>query len=297
MAVRVYWKGYLKLSLVSCAVGLVPAISASERARFNMLNRQTGNRLRQRMVDEVTGEEVEREDRVRGYEVGRGVYVEVEDEELDRIALESTHTIEIESFVPRSEIDKRYLDTPYYLIPNDPVAQEAFAVIREAMRDEKRVALARVVLYRRERIIMLEALGKGMLATTLRYAYEVRSEQPVFDDIPDIKVSGEMLKLATHIMEQKAGHFDPRTFEDRYENAVQELLKAKQKGLPIPAEREAPAPSNVINIMDALRRSVAAERGGKGRAAAGASRRAAKKPAARAAARRAAARGRVKRAG
>jgi DNA end-binding protein Ku len=257
MAVRVYWKGYLKLSLVSCAVALVPATSASERTRFHTLNRKTGNRLRQRMVDEVTEEVVEREDRVKGYEVGRGAYVQVEDEELDKIALESNHTIEIESFVPRAEIDKRYLDTPYYLIPNDNVSQEAFAVIREAMRDEKRVALARVVLHRRERIVMIEAFEKGMLATTLHYAYEVRDAAPYFEEIPDTAIPAEMKKLATHILDQKAAHFDPKKFEDRYEDAVQALLKAKQAGLPA-QEPEAPAPSNVIDIMDALRRSVAA---------------------------------------
>jgi DNA end-binding protein Ku len=259
MAVRVYWKGYLKLSLVSCAVALVPASSSTERTRFHTLNRETGNRLRQRMVDEVTEEVVEREDRVKGYEVGRGSYIQVEDDELDKVALESNHTIEIETFVPRAEIDKRYLDAPYYLIPNDPMSQEAFAVIREAMRDEKRVALARVVLHRRERIVMLEALEKGMLATTLRYGYEVRDAEPYFEDIPDVSIPAEMKKLATHILEQKAGHFDPTKFEDRYEDAVQSLLKAKQAGLP-PAEKEAPAPGNVVNIMDALRKSVAVEK-------------------------------------
>lgn len=292
MAVRVYWKGYLKLSLVSCAVALVPASSTNERTRFHTLNRETGNRLRQRMVDEVTEEVVERDDRVKGYEVGRGSYVQVEDDELEKIALESNHTIEIESFVPRSEIDKRYLDTPYYLIPNDAVAQEAFAVIREAMRDEKRVALARVVLHRRERIIMLEAMDKGMLATTLRYAYEVREADPYFEEIPDVTIPAEMKKLATHILEQKAGHFDPKKFEDRYEDAVQALLKAKQAGLP-PVEPETPVTSNVVNIMDALRKSVAVEK------RAGNARRepARRKPAAKKSSRPAARRGRARRAG
>ncbi len=292
MAVRVYWKGYLKLSLVSCAVALVPATSTSERTRFHTLNRETGNRLRQRMVDEVTEELVERENRVKGYEISRGAYVQVEDEELDKIALESTHTIDIESFVPRSEIDKRYLDTPYYLIPNDNVAQEAFAVIREAMRDEKRVALARVVLHRREHIVMLEALDKGMLATTLRYGYEVRDAKPYFEDIPDVDIPAEMRKLASHIMEQKAGHFDPKKFEDRYEDAVQALLKAKQAGLPA-AEAEAPAPSNVVNIMDALRKSVAVEK----RANAAASRETPRPRPARKTSRASPARGRTRRTG
>ncbi len=293
MAVRIYWKGYLKLSLVSCAVALVPASSSTERTRFHTLNRETGNRLRQRMVDEVTEEVVENEDRVKGYEVGRGSFVQVEDEELEKVALESSHTIEIESFVPRSEIDKRYLDAPYYLIPNEKVAQEAFAVIREAMRDEKRVALARVVLHRRERIVMLEALDKGMLATTLRYGYEVRDAAPYFEDIPDVSISAEMKKLATHIIEQKAGHFDPKKFEDRYEDAVQALLKAKQAGLPPVQAAEAPSPSNVVNIMDALRKSVAVEK----RSHSGATRAPARRKPAKKSAARPAARSRTRRAG
>jgi DNA end-binding protein Ku len=292
MAVRIYWKGYLKLSLVSCAVALVPASSSTERTRFHTLNRDTGNRLRQRMVDEVTEEVVERDDRVKGYEVGRGSYLQVEDEELEKIALESNHTIEIESFVPRAEIDKRYLDAPYYLIPNDNVAQEAFAVIREAMRDEKRAALARVVLHRRERIVMLEAFGKGMLATTLRYGYEVRDDAPYFEDIPDVAIPAEMKKLASHILEQKADHFDPTTFEDRYEDAVLALLKAKQAGLPPAEAPEAPAPSNVVNIMDALRKSVAVEKRSHGGAGATARR----KPAAKSGKKNAAS-GRARRAG
>ncbi|HVX99009.1 MAG TPA: Ku protein [Pseudorhodoplanes sp.] len=293
MALRMYWKGYLKLSLVSCAVALVPATTTTERTRFHTLNRATGNRLRQRMVDEVTEEVVEREDRVKGYEIGRGTYVQVEDDELDKIALESNHTIEIESFVPRTEIDKRYLDAPYYLIPNDNVSQEAFAVIREAMRDEKRVALARVVLHRRERIVMIEAFEKGMLATTLRYAYEVRDAKPYFEEIPEVTVPAEMKKLATHILDQKAAHFDPTKFDDRYEEAVQALLKAKQAGLPT-REPETPSPSNVINIMDALRQSVAAAKRAHPRAARDAGRR---KPVAKKSPARATARGRARRAG
>jgi DNA end-binding protein Ku len=262
MAIRVNWKGYLKLSLVSCAVGMVPAATTRERTCFHKLNRQTGNRLRQRMVDEETGEEVPREERIKGFEAEKGRYVQVEDEELEQIALETTHTIEIESFVPRAEIDERYIDQPYYLIPNDKVSEEAFVVIREAMRDEKRVALARVVLYGRERIVKIETLGKGMLLTTLRYAYEVRDEKPIFEEIPDKKVAKEMLDLARHIIEQKADHFKPAKFEDRYENSVIELLRKKGAGEKIEA-RETPRPSNVINLMDALRKSVAGKTGKK----------------------------------
>jgi DNA end-binding protein Ku len=188
MAIRYYWKGYLKLSLVSCAVGMAPACSTSERTHFHNLNRATGHRLRQRLVDEDTGEEVPREDRIKGYEVEKGRYVEVTDEELEDVALESTHTIDIESFVPRAEIDQRYLDQPYYLVPSDKVSEDAFAVIREAMRDEDRVGLGRVVLYRREHLVAVETRGRGMMLTTLRYADEVRSEKAYFDEIPDKKV-------------------------------------------------------------------------------------------------------------
>lgn len=296
MAVRVNWKGYLKLSLVSCAVGMVPAVSTRERTRFHTLNRETGNRLRQRMVDEETGEEVPREDRVKGYEVDKGRFIQVEQEELDEVALESTHTIEIESFVPRGEIDERYHDQAYYVIPDDKVSEEAFTVIREAMRDEKRVALARVVLYGRERILTLAALDKGMLATTLHYAYEVRDEKPYFEDIPTKKIPDEMLKLARHIIEQKAGHFEPKTFEDRYETAVVKLLRAKNAGKPV-EHHESPRPGNVVNLMDALRKSIAADkrgtRGG-GRTAEPTTRRRAPK---RAAARKPATRGKSRKAG
>ena len=295
MAIRVNWKGYLKLSLVSCAVGMVPATSTRERTRFHNLNRATGNRLRQRMVDGETGEEVPREERIKGYEAEKGRYIEVEEEELEQIALESTHTIEIESFVPRTEIDERYVDQPYYLIPNDKVSEEAFIVIREAMRDEERVALARVVLYGRERIVKIQALGKAMLATTLHYAYEVRDEKPIFEDISERKVPKDMLELARHIIEQKAGHFRPEKFKDRYESSVVELLRKKESGEKI-ERRETPRPSNVINLMDALRKSVASERGRKtsGRPN---ERGTARRPPKRAAPRRASARARPRKAG
>jgi DNA end-binding protein Ku len=260
MAPRANWKGYLKLSLVSCAVELFPATSTKDRVAFNLLNRETGNRLRRQLVDQVTGEVVESEDQVKGYEVAKHDYVVMDDDDLDKVAIESTHTIDIESFVPRSEIDEVYLDTPYYLTPDGKVAEEAFAVIREAMRAKKVVGLGRVVLYRRERIVMLEPRGKGIAARTLRYAYEVRRDQDYFDDIGDVKVEGEMLDLATHIIGKKLTSFDPTRFEDRYQNAVIELIKAKTGHRPAP-KLEAPQPSNVINLMDALRKSIAAEKG------------------------------------
>jgi DNA end-binding protein Ku len=276
MAPRPYWKGYLKLSLVSCPIAMYPASSRSERIALHQINKKTGNRLRQQMVDEQTGDVVEKEDKGRGYEVSRDQYVPLEDDELDRISIESTHTIDIESFVPRAEIDERYMDSPYYLAPTDEVGQEAFVVIREAMRDKKMVGLARVVMYRRERLLMLEPFEKGLLATALRYGYEVRDAAPYFEDIPDIDLPKEMRQLAAHILETKAGHFDAKTFEDRYENALVDLLKTKQAGLPLPKEAPKRPAARVINLMDALRKSVASEKG------------AAKAPAKRAASRQAA---------
>src|SRR3954464_14579443 len=220
MAPRPNWKGYLKLSLVSCSVALYSATSTSQRVRFNIINRKTGNRVHNQVVDAETDEPVEQDDRVKGYQVEKGQYVLVEDEELDEVALESTHTIDIEAFVPRSEVDEIYLDESYYIAPNDKVAYEAFAVIREAMKKEDLVGLARVVLYRRERILMLQPRGKGLMATTLRYNNEVRDESAYFDDIPTTKITGDMLDLAVHILSSKKQHFDPSKFEDRYEKAL-----------------------------------------------------------------------------
>jgi DNA end-binding protein Ku len=259
MAPRAYWKGYLKLSLVSCPIALYPAASSSERVSFNRINKKTGNRLKQQLVDAETGDPVEKEDVGRGYEVAKGQYIQVEDAEIETIKIESTHTIEIDSFVPRAEIDDRYLDTPYYVAPTDQVGQEAFAVIRDAIREKGMVALARVVLTRREHVIMLEAFDKGLLGTTIRYAYEVRDNAGYFEDIPDLKLPGEMKELALHIVNSKAAHFDPTTFQDHYENALVELLRAKQAGRVAEPAKGEPAPQRVINLMDALRASIGAD--------------------------------------
>jgi len=259
MAPRAYWKGYLKLSLVSCPIALYPATSSSERVSFNRINKKTGNRLKQQNVDSETGEPVEKEDVGRGYEVGKGQYIEVEDEELDKVKIESTHTIDIDSFVPRSDIDDRYLASPYYIAPTDQVGQEAFAVIRDVIRDKKMVALGRVVLTRREHVIMLEAFDKGLLGTTLRYGYEVRDQAAYFEDIPELKLPGEMRQLAAHIVDSKAAHFDATKFVDHYETALVELLRAKQAGRITEAPKEDAAPQRVINLMDALRASIGAE--------------------------------------
>jgi DNA end-binding protein Ku len=255
MAPRPNWKGYLKLSLVSCPVALFPATTTSERVSFRTLNRATGNRLRRQMVDEQTGDVVEAEDQIKGYEVAKGEFIQIEDDELKSVQLESNHTIDIERFVRRSEVDELYLDTPYYLTPTDRVGEEAFAVIRDAMRAEKMVGLARVVLFRRERVVMLEPRDKGITAFSLHYANEVHQAAGYFDEIPDLELPKQMLELASHIIGKMMGKFEPAEFEDRYENALIELIRSKQKGMPVkaqPVQRQA----NVINLMDALRRSV-----------------------------------------
>jgi DNA end-binding protein Ku len=259
MAARANWKGYLRLSLVSCPIALYPASSLSEKVSFNRINRKTGNRLKQQNVDSETGEEVPREDIARGYEVGKGQYLIVEDDELEAVQVESTRTIEIDQFVPRNEIDDRYIDSPYYIAPDGQVGQDAFAVIRDTIGKMNMVALGRVVLTRREHVIALEPRGRGLLGMTLRYPYEVRDEQPYFEDIPELKLPKDMLDLASHIVSNKSGHFDPSHFEDRYENALIDLLKKKQAGEKIAPARGAPPPQ-VVNLMDALRASIDAEK-------------------------------------
>ena len=255
--VRPYWKGYLKLALVSCPIALYTASSSSERVSFRQLNKKTGNRLRQQLVDDVTREPVEAADKGRGYEYAKNSYLLIEDEELEAIEVESNHMIEIDSFVPRSQIDERFLDSPYYIGPSDPVGQEAFAVIREAMRGKAMVALGRVVLAKRERVIMLQPWEKGLMGTTLRYPYEVRDSKDYFYDIPDVKVAPDMLKLAEHILSSKEATFEPTLFVDRYEQAVLQLLEKKRQGMPAAAVRPFVAPTTVVNLMDALRRSIA----------------------------------------
>ena len=260
MAPRAYWKGYLKLSLVSCPIAVFPATSEREKISFHQLNKKTGNRIKYQKVDADTGDEVEPDEIIKGYEVGKGEYLELDPEELEAIAIESKRVIDIDEFVPKEEIDELYLNNPYYIVPDGEVGQQAFAVIREAINKEGMVAVGKVVFTSREHIIALEPRGKGMMGITLRYPYEVRKEEEYFDAIPDEKVPKDMLELATHIVETKKGHFDPAKFEDRYEDALKDLLKKKQSGEQIEAPRER-APAKVINLMDALRRSVETERG------------------------------------
>jgi len=258
--VRPYWKGYLKLALVSCPIALHAACSTAERIAFQQVNKATGNRLRQQLIDEETREPVAPQDKGRGYEVAKGQYLMVEDAELEAIEIESTHTIEIDSFVPRSQIDQRFFDTPYYVTPSEAVGQEAFAVIREAMRSKRMVALGRLVLSKRERVITLEAYDKGLLGNTLRYPYEVRKAEEYFCDLPELTIAPEMLTLAEHIVDSKAGDFDPLTFRDRYEEALLAYLRAKQAGAVPERKPTFAAPRRVINLMEALRRSLAEDK-------------------------------------
>lgn len=256
MAPRAYWKGYLKLSLVSCPVALYPASTTAEKTRFHQINRKTGNRLRQQMVDAETGRVVEREQKGRGYEVSKGKYVEIDEDELDAVQLESTHTIEIDEFVPEDEIDQRYLDRTYYIAPNGKAGTDAFAVIRDAMKRQGKVALARVVLTNREHVIALKPLGKGLLGTTLRYPYELRDEADYFDDIKTPRISKDMVDLAAHILETKSTKFDPDRFKDKYETALKALVKKKAAGKTIEAKPEKRESAEVTDLMDALRQSL-----------------------------------------
>jgi len=272
MAPRANWKGFLRLSLVTCPVALYPATSESEKISFNQLNRKTGHRIKYSKVDADTGEEVANEDIVKGYKVDTDTFVEVTKEELENVALESTRTIEIDEFVDRTEIDPRYLIRPYYLCPDGKVGHDAFAVIRETIREMGKVAIGRLVLTSREHIIALEAKDKGLMGTLLRYPYEVRDPAEYFDDIQDVKVTKDMLDLARHIVEQKSGSFEPDKFEDQYETALVDLINKKRAGKPI-TPKERPRGENVVDLMDALRKSI----GGKGAAASEAARKPAKK--------------------
>src|ERR1700731_2335161 len=271
MAPRANWKGFLRLSLVTCPVALYPATSESEKVSFNQLNRNTGHRIKYSKGDADTGEEVANEDIVKGYQLDKDTFVEVSKEELEEVALESTRTIDIDEFVEKSEIDPRYLIRPYYLRPDGKIGHDAFAVIRETIREMNKVAIGRVVLTNREHIIALEPLDKGLMGTLLRYPYEVRDPQEYFDEIEDVKVTKDMLDLAKHIVNQKAGRFEPDKFENHYETALVDLINSKRAGKPI-TPKERPRGENVVDLMEALRKSVG------GATAEKASKKSAKKP-------------------
>ena len=261
MAPRANWKGFLRLSLVTCPVALYPATSDTEKVSFNQINRKTGHRIKYAKVDADTGEEVANEDIVKGYKVDTDTYIEVSKDELDDLALESTHTIEIDEFVPRTDIDTRYLIRPYYLVPDGKVGHDAFAVIRETIRTMNKVAIGRVVLTNREHIISLEPLGKGLMGTLLRYPYEVRSEKDYFDEVQDVKVTKDMLDLARHIVDKKSAAFEPEKFEDHYETALVDLINRKRSGMLTGAKPAPKSSGNVINLMDALKRSLSDTKG------------------------------------
>ena len=259
MAPRAYWTGFLRLSLVSCPIALYPATSEREKIHFHQINRKTGNRIQYRKVDSDTGREVDKDEIIKAYEKSKGEYIPVEPEELDAVAIESRRTIEIDQFVPRKEIDELYFANPYYIAPDGEASAQAFAVIRDAIEQEGMMALGRVVFTSREHVIGLETRSKGIVGMTLRYPYEVRDERDYFGDIPSERVSKDMLDLAKHIIKTKTGHFHPDKFEDQYEDALKDLLRKKDKGEKIEAPPERRS-DNVVNLMDALRRSVQSER-------------------------------------
>jgi len=254
MAPRASWKGYIKLSLVSCPVRLYPAVSANEKVRFNQLHKDTHNRINMKPVDPELGL-VERADLVRGYEYEDKQYIIIDDADLEAVKIEANHTLNIEAFVDESEVDVIYHDAPYYLAPDGKMAEETFAVLRDAMQAAGKVAIARLVLSSRERVVTIAPRGKGMFITTLRDPREVRSTSAYFDDIPEVKADPEMLELAEKLIEQKVTHFDPGKYEDRYENALMEMIKQKLKGHK-PIIAAAPERGNVINLMDALKASL-----------------------------------------
>lgn len=266
MAARSFWKGYLKLSLVTCPVAMIPATGDSEKVRFHTLNRATRHRVESRFVDAGTGKVVEDDDQAKGYQRGEDDYVILEDEELDSVALESTRTIDIEMFVPDDSVGWVWYDRPHYLVPDDAVGEEAFAVIRDAMRATRMVGISRLVLYRRERPVMVMPREQGMILWTLRYGDEVREPEPYFAGIgagkPDRKLQGLVEKL----IEERSKPWDPSMVGDPVQDRLLEIIAAKKKGKrPAKAKPAQERPSNVVNIMDALRRSIASEGRGKSR--------------------------------
>jgi len=261
MAPRPVWKGYLKLSLVSCAVELSNATSNSEKISFRTINRATGNPVRRQYVDTVTGEPVETEDEAKGFEIGDDEFVLIDDAEIEALQIESSHTLAIDSFVEKNSIEQIYLDTPYYVTPADKVSVEAFAVIRDAMAAKGMAGIARIVLYRRERPVVIEPLENGLLMTTLRYAATVRRPEEVMGGIGEVTVDEEMIDLARHIIDKKTASFDPDGFEDRYEAALAELVRARAEGRTPAKPKPQKRPSNVVDLFDALRRSLASDDG------------------------------------
>lgn len=257
MAPRANWKGYLKVAELACPVALYTAASSNDRIAFHTINRTTGNRVKRQYVDSETGKPVEAEDQVKGYEVGSGEFIVLEPEEVASVVPESDKTLSVESFVPFDEIDTVYFDRPYYLAPSDPTGDEVFALIRDGMKEKKEAALARAVLFRRVRTVLIRPEGAGLIGMTLNFDYEVRPAQEAFGGLKDISIKGEMLDLARHIIDTKRGTFDPAEFEDRYEAALAELVAAKAEGRAIETRKERRS-EKVIDLMEALRESAKA---------------------------------------
>ncbi len=266
MAPRPAWKGYLKLSLVTCAIELTNVVTHTEKVSFRILNRKTGNTVKRIYVDAETGKPLEEGDEIKGYEVDHDEFVHIEEDEIEAVQIETSHTMSLDGFVDKASIQQIYLDTPYYVSPADKVSEEAFAVIRDAMSGKKMAGLARIVLYQRERPVVIEPLGKGMVLTTLRYDNTVRQPDTVFGDIKAVKTDDEMTDLAELIIDKKQAKFDPSKFDDKYEDALLELIRAKKAGRKAPKPKASPKPSNVVNLFDALKKSLSADGGaGKGK--------------------------------
>ncbi|MEI9419008.1 non-homologous end joining protein Ku [Mesorhizobium sp. Cs1321R2N1] len=261
MAPRPAWKGYLKLSLVTCAIELTNVVTHADKVSFHILNRKTGNTVKRIYVDAETGKPIEEGDEIKGYEIDKGDFVHIEEDEIEAVQIETSHTMSLDGFVDKSSIRQIYLDTPYYVAPADKVSEDAFAVIRDAMAGKKMAGLARIVLYRRERPVVIEPLGKGMVLTTLRYDNTVRQPETVFGDIEAVKTDQEMTDLAELIIDKKKTKFDPSKFDDKYEEALLELIRAKKAGHKAPKAKAAPKPSNVVNLFDALKKSLSPDSG------------------------------------
>ena len=262
MAARANWKGVLKAGEVSCPVALYTAASTAERITFHILNRKTGHRVHREFVDAETGERVEAKEQVKGYETGPGDYIAFEPEEITKAVPEADKTLDVEAFVPCGQVDDVYFDRPYYLAPSAPAGAETFALIRDVMAAAKVAAVARTVLFRRVRSVLIRAHGEGLIAHTLNFDYEVRSAEEAFSDLPDTKADDEMLDLALHIIKKKAGRFDPTTFDDRYDAALVELMKAKMEGRKITPPK-APEPTKPSDLMEALRQSAGDDSAGR----------------------------------
>lgn len=258
MAPRANWKGYLKIAEVTCPVALYTAASTSDRVAFHILNRDTGHRIQRKFLDSQTEKPVESENQVKGYEVAKDEYVLLEQDEIAAAIPASDKTLSVDAFIANEDIDTLYFDKPYYLAPADKTAQEAFYLIREGMKNAKVAAIAHTVLFRRMRAVLIRPQGPGLVANTLNFDYEVRAAKDAFADIPKTKIKGEMLELARHIIDTKRGKFDPKKFDDRYEEALAELVKAKAEGKKLPTAKERKS-AKVIDLMEALRQSAGAK--------------------------------------